>query len=89
MLLPFAKMKFTSLPTVSLRPLNNEIELACFAATLQVPGIFTELSANGPITATVPDFFRGRTCLSFFIKTIEFAEIVLAASKCFGLKTSF
>jgi hypothetical protein len=34
------------------------MDLSMFVATLQVPAIFSLASANGPITAIVPDFLK-------------------------------
>ncbi len=56
---PLAYGIFALLPTTDLIPSNKEVAFEKLPATLHVPGIFSLLSAKGPINAMVPDFFIG------------------------------
>src|SRR6185503_15493869 len=57
---PLAYNTFTLLPTTFFIPSITLTDLAGSPATTQVPSISEWLSANGPINATVPDFFSGK-----------------------------
>ena len=88
-----------ALPAViSFKPSTNEGQRSNTAATLQVPGIFVRLSANGPITAMLPFGLKGSKGSgatpgrpgtgSFFKSTKLSAAILRAASRCAFVKMS-
>src|SRR5690606_25404342 len=79
----------TLLPRTERMPSTRDWVLFRSALTLQVPGIFAPVLANGPITATVPCFFNGKLLFSFFNKPKDLPAASLASFKCSTVKISF
>src|SRR5947209_1447239 len=69
-------------------PSNMGTEDCASPLTAHVPGMFDLLFANGPISAMVPDFFKGKMLLLFFNNTQERAANWRAAVRLSALKTS-
>ena len=74
-------MIFALLPTAACKLASTEMAFEKLAATLQVPGIFSLASANGPTNAMVPVFFIGSTFPWFFSNTKLWVAISRAVAR--------
>src|SRR5260221_13887091 len=85
---PLLYIIFVPSPATSFNPCNKEMDFEKFAATLQVPVIFSLLSARGPNSAIVPPFFNGNTEPWFFSNTKQSAAILRAVLRFSAVKIS-